>query len=67
MIQAHILSRREASLLAPLVLLTILGMYTLALDQGFLLSLIQGASAFDTNLIHELLHDARHAAGFPCH
>jgi len=67
MIQAHILSRREASLLAPLVLLAILGMYTLALDQGFLLSLTQGASAFDTNLIHEVLHDARHAAGFPCH
>ncbi|MEK7879710.1 MAG: CbtB domain-containing protein [candidate division NC10 bacterium] len=42
-------------------------LYVLALDQGFLLSLIQGAQAFDMNLIHEAVHDARHAAGFPCH
>jgi hypothetical protein len=42
-------------------------LYTLALDQGFLLSMFQGAQAFDMNLIHELIHDTRHAAGFPCH
>jgi cobalt transporter subunit CbtB len=29
--------------------------------------LVQGSAAFDMNLIHELVHDARHAAGFPCH
>ena len=39
----------------------------LAFDQGHLLSLVQGHTAFDTNFIHELVHDARHAAGFPCH
>ncbi len=39
----------------------------LAFDQGQLLSLVQGHSAFGTNFIHELVHDARHAAGFPCH
>lgn len=49
------------------VLLAILGFYALALDQGFLLSLVQGNVAFDQNLLHEVTHDARHAAGFPCH
>ncbi len=41
--------------------------YLFALDQGFLLSLVQGNVAFDQNMIHEFLHDARHAAGIPCH
>lgn len=50
-----------------LLLLALFSLYVLALDQGFLLSLVQGTSAFDMNLIHEALHDARHAAGFPCH
>ncbi len=48
-------------------LLALLAFYALALDQGFLLSLVQGNVAFDQNLLHEALHDARHAAGFPCH
>lgn len=39
----------------------------IAFDQGHLLSVFQGTSAFDTNFIHELVHDARHAAGLPCH
>lgn len=42
-------------------------LYVMAVDQGLLLSLVQGAAAFDMNLIHEVLHDARHTAGFPCH
>jgi cobalt transporter subunit CbtB len=41
--------------------------YVLALDQGWLFSLVQGARAFDLNWIHEAVHDARHVAGFPCH
>ena len=45
----------------------LLSFYVVALDQGLLLSLVHGASAFDVNLVHELIHDARHAAGFPCH
>ena len=60
---------------APPPLWTLLGLtglalftfYVLALDQGWLLSLAQGAPAFDLNLIHEAVHDARHVAGFPCH
>ena len=42
-------------------------LYLVGLDQGFLLSLVEGQTAFDQNLIHELVHDARHAAAFPCH
>lgn len=48
-------------------LVALVTLYILALDQGQLLSLVQGSIAFDQNLIHEALHDARHAAGFPCH
>ena len=50
-----------------LIFISLFTLYVLALDQGFLLSLFQGPAAFDMNLIHEALHDARHAAGFPCH
>jgi hypothetical protein len=53
--------------LLGLVGLALFGFYVLALDQGWLLSLLQGARAFDLNLIHEAVHDARHVAGFPCH
>lgn len=53
--------------LAGLLGLGIMGFYVLALDQGWLLSLVQGARAFDLNVIHEAAHDARHVAGFPCH
>jgi len=50
-----------------LVVLGLFMLYVAALDQGYLLSWIHGPAAFDMNLIHETLHDARHAAGFPCH
>lgn len=49
------------------LLLGLMAFYTLALDQGLLLSLVQGNVAFDQNLVHEVVHDARHAAAFPCH
>ena len=42
-------------------------LYVVGLDQGLLLSVFQGDLAFDQNLIHEFVHDARHTAGFPCH
>jgi hypothetical protein len=48
-------------------LLGVIALYVLGLDQGMLLSVVQGQVAFDQNLIHELVHDARHAAAFPCH
>ncbi len=53
--------------LAGAVVLSLVALYLFALDQGFFLSLFQGNIAFDMNLLHELVHDARHVAGFPCH
>lgn len=53
--------------LGATLLLGLLGLYALAIDQGFILSLVQGDAAFDMNLLHEVVHDVRHAAGFPCH
>ncbi|MCC7105487.1 MAG: CbtB-domain containing protein [Chloroflexi bacterium] len=54
---------------APLIalLLGLAMLYIVGLDQGQLLSVIQGDIALNQNLIHEAVHDARHAAGFPCH
>tara|TARA_Y100000590_G_scaffold165402_1_gene189425 strand:- start:1387 stop:1620 length:234 start_codon:yes stop_codon:yes gene_type:complete len=43
------------------------GLFVVGFDQGHLLSPVFGESAFDEMLIHELTHDMRHAAGFPCH
>jgi len=57
----------QSWVLMGLVLVSLFGLYVLALDQGWLLSWFQGAQAFDLNFIHELVHDTRHAAGFPCH
>jgi hypothetical protein len=48
-------------------MLAAMGLYLLAVDQGLALSLVQGDLAFNQNLIHELLHDGRHALGVPCH
>jgi hypothetical protein len=36
-------------------------------DQGHIFSLVYGEQAFTDLYIHELTHDMRHAAGFPCH
>jgi Probable cobalt transporter subunit (CbtB) len=57
----------RTGVLVGLLGLSLFGFYVLALDQGWLLSLVQGARAFDLNFIHEAVHDARHVAGFPCH
>ncbi len=67
MTQPRVTARNEGWVVTGLILLGIVGLYVLALDQGFLLSLVQGAAAFDMNLLHEAVHDVRHAAGFPCH
>ena len=52
--------------LTPLVL-ALLGLFAIGLDQGQILGLVQGDMASQYNLLHEFFHDARHAAGFPCH
>jgi len=44
-----------------------IGLFVVGYDQGHIFSVFQGAEAFDELYIHELTHDMRHAAGFPCH
>ena len=56
-------------LFAVAILLTIagLGIFAVGFDQGHLFSIVLGHDAFDDLYLHELAHDMRHAAGFPCH
>ena len=44
-----------------------LGLFVVGFDQGQLFSMAEGTKAFDDLYLHELTHDMRHAAGFPCH
>jgi len=44
-----------------------LGLFVVGFDQGHLFSIAEGTSAFDDLYLHELFHDMRHAAGYPCH
>ena len=43
------------------------GLFVVGFDQGHIFSLVYGDEAFQDLYIHELTHDMRHAAGFPCH
>jgi hypothetical protein len=67
MTQLAMQAATNRGVLVGAVALGVFALYLLALDQGFFLSLFQGDIAFDMNLLHELVHDARHVAGFPCH
>ncbi|QMU53484.1 MAG: CbtB-domain containing protein [Nitrosopumilus sp.] len=50
-----------------LVLIFTFGLFVVGFDQGHLFSIAFGEQAFEDLYIHELTHDMRHAAGFPCH
>lgn len=43
------------------------GLFVVGYDQGQLFSVVMGEQAYEDLYIHELMHDLRHAAGFPCH
>ena len=43
------------------------GLFVVGFDQGHIFSIVYGEQAFVDLTIHELTHDMRHAAGFPCH
>lgn len=43
------------------------GLFVVGFDQGHIFSVVIGESAYADLYIHELTHDMRHAAGFPCH
>jgi len=52
---------------AILVAIAGIGIFVIGFDQGHMFSLVSGQESFDVQYIHELTHDMRHAAGFPCH
>ena len=62
-------SKKEVPTIAILALGVIFaaGLFVVGFDQGHIFSLVYGEQAFDDLFIHELTHDMRHAAGFPCH
>ena len=43
------------------------GLFVVGFDQGHIFSVAYGDQAYVDMYIHELTHDMRHAAGFPCH
>ena len=53
--------------LAVLIPVFIIGIFIVGFDQGHIFSIIYGESSFIDQFLHELTHDMRHAAGFPCH
>jgi len=53
--------------LAILASVFVIGLFIVGFDQGHIFSIIYGESSFTEQLLHELTHDMRHAAGFPCH
>ncbi len=54
-------------ILCGALVLGLLALYLVGFDQGFLLSSFQGHVVYQVNMIHELIHDSRHIAAFPCH
>jgi len=53
--------------LAILASVFVIGLYIVGFDQGHIFSIKYGESSFTEQFLHELTHDMRHAAGFPCH
>lgn len=62
-------SKSQTPILAIAVLVVIfaVGLFVVGYDQGHIFSIVLGEQAYDDLYIHELTHDMRHAAGFPCH
>ncbi len=62
-------SKTSVSKIAILALAIVFaaGLFVVGFDQGHIFSVVMGEQAFDEMFIHELTHDMRHAAGFPCH
>ena len=58
-------SHRKTYLVSLVVGLLLL--FLTSLDQGQMLSMIQGQLAYAQNVVHETVHDSRHTAGMPCH
>ena len=63
-IEEYRIPRIALMILAAIAAFTI---FIMGYDQGQLFSIVHGNKAFDELYLHELFHDLRHAAGFPCH
>ncbi len=50
-----------------LAIIFTVGLFVVGYDQGHIFSVVLGEQAYADLYIHELTHDMRHAAGFPCH
>ncbi len=55
------------SVLIALASVFVFGLFVIGFDHGHIFSVVYGESAFTDQFLHELTHDMRHAAGFPCH
>ena len=64
---AKIDSQIPVFVIVVLVLIFAFGLFVVGFDQGHIFSVAFGEQAFEDLYIHELTHDMRHAAGFPCH
>jgi hypothetical protein len=53
--------------IVALAIIFAVGLFVVGFDQGHIFSLVYGDQAFTDLYLHELTHDMRHAAGFPCH
>ena len=53
--------------LVVLSMIFAVGLFLVGFDQGETLSVVYGENAYVDALLHELTHDMRHTAGFPCH
>ena len=53
--------------IAILAVIFAVGLFVVGFDQGHIFSVVLGEQAYEDLYIHELTHDMRHAAGFPCH
>ena len=62
-------SKSQAPIFAIVALAIIfaVGLFVVGHDQGHIFSIVLGEQAYEDLYIHELTHDMRHAAGFPCH
>ncbi len=52
--------------LLPLTLSAVV-LFAVGFDQGQIISAVAGNTSTQLTWLHEFYHDARHAAGFPCH
>ena len=67
--QGKVVSEYDNSKIAMgfLAAIVLFGIFVVGYDQGQMFSIVQGNEAFDAKYLHEVTHDMRHAAGFPCH